>query len=109
MPSLSSRPSRSWLLSSAAWAAASSFRDVRYGLRSIRRTAPLSAAVVVTLAVGVGMTSVVFSLVNGLLFRPAVTRDPASFVAIYPILSGVSGGSGTSFREVHGPDWLATR
>jgi hypothetical protein len=77
-------------------------RDVRYGLRSIQRTKPLSIAVVLTLVVGVGLNSVVVSLFNGLLFRPAVTRDRSSFVQLYVQLSGLW------HRELHGPATLAT-
>ena len=77
-------------------------RDLRYGARSIRRTAPISLAVVLTLVVGVSMNAVVFSVFNGMLFRPAVTRDPASFVQLYVELSGLW------YRELHGPQWLAT-
>ena len=72
-------------------------RDVRYALRSIRRTTPLSIAVALTLVVGVGLNSVVVSLFNGLLFRPAVTRDPSSFVQLYVQLTGPWP------RELHGP------
>ena len=77
-------------------------RDLRSGFRSIRRTAPISLAVVLTLVVGVSMNAVVFAVFNGMLFRPAVTREPASFVQLYVELSGLW------HRELHGPRWLAT-
>ncbi len=77
-------------------------RDLRYGFRSIRRTAPISLAVVITLVVGVSMNAVVFAVFNGMLFRPAVTREPSSFVQLYVELSGLW------HRELHGPRWLAT-
>lgn len=50
---------------------------MRYSLRTIRKTGPLSLAVVVTLIVGVGMNAVVFSLFNALLFRPHVASRKA--------------------------------
>lgn len=78
------------------------WRDVRYGLRSIRKTAPLSVALVATLVVGVGMNAVVFSIFNGLMFRPVVTRDPATYVQVYVRLSA------QWHRELHGPPSLAT-
>lgn len=56
----------------------------------------------VTLVVGVGLNSVVVSLFNGLLFRPAVTRDPSSFVQLYVELTGLW------HRELQGPRTLAT-
>jgi predicted permease len=45
-------------------------QDVRFAIRSLRRTSALTAFVVVTLALGIGMTSAMFSMVDGLIFRP---------------------------------------
>ena len=81
---------------SAAWLAAVRTRplevlaqDLRYNARIIRRDGALSTAVLLTLIVGLGMNSVVFSLFNGLLFRPWAMRDPDSFVQIYARPSGL--------------------
>jgi len=81
---------------SAAWLAAVRIRpfdvlaqDLRYNARIIRREGALSIAVLLTLIVGLGMNSVVFSLFNGLLFRPWAMRDPGSFVQIYARPSGL--------------------
>jgi len=76
-------------------------RDLRYTVRVIRRRAPLSAAVVLTLVVGLGMNSVVFSIFNGLLFRPA-SLHPDSSVQIYARLSG------QWHRDAHGPETMVT-
>src|ERR1017187_3685643 len=43
--------------------------DARYAVRSLRRTPGLAAFVVVTLALGIGMTSATFSMVDALIFR----------------------------------------
>jgi predicted permease len=45
-------------------------QDVRFAIRSLRRTAGLTAFVVVTLALGIGMTSATFSMVDALILRP---------------------------------------
>jgi macrolide transport system ATP-binding/permease protein len=45
-------------------------QDFRFAIRSLRRTAGLTAFVVVTLALGIGMTSAMFSMVDALIFRP---------------------------------------
>ena len=77
-------------------------QDLRYNARIIRREGPLSMAVVLTLVVGLGMNSVVFSLFNGLLFRPWAMRDPDSFVQIYARPSGL-------WRPaLDGPDTMVT-
>ncbi len=58
--------------------------DVRYGCRLIRRNPLVSAVVVLTLTVGIGINASIFTVVNGLAFRPHVSRDPASFVRVIP-------------------------
>src|SRR5688572_27868422 len=63
-------------------------QDLRHGLRLVRRAPQLNIAVILTLALGIGLNAVVFSFFNGLLFRPHVSRDPASFVRIYAQRSG---------------------
>lgn len=45
-------------------------QDVRYAFRALRRQPALTAAVVVTLALGVGLNGAVFSVVNAYLFQP---------------------------------------
>jgi len=44
--------------------------DLRYATRSLRRTFGLTAFVVVTLALGIGMSAAAFSMVDGLILRP---------------------------------------
>src|SRR5258707_5051317 len=46
------------------------FDDSRIASRSLRRTSGLTAFVVITLALGIGMTSGTFSMLDALMFRP---------------------------------------
>src|SRR5919201_1121374 len=56
-------------------AAAALGREMRIGLRSLRRSKGLAATVIVTLALGIGANAAIFSVVRGVLLRPLVNRD----------------------------------
>jgi macrolide transport system ATP-binding/permease protein len=57
-------------------------QDLRFAIRSLRRTAGLTAFVVVTLALGIGMTSATFSMVDGLIFRPYPVPQAGTVVTL---------------------------
>ncbi len=57
-------------------------QDARFALRSLRRTPGLTAFVVITLALGIGMTSATFSMVDALIFRPYPVPHPNSIVTL---------------------------
>ena len=57
-------------------------QDVRFAIRSLRRTAGLTAFVVITLALGIGMTSATFSMVDALIFRPYPVPHPSNVVSL---------------------------
>ena len=63
-------------------------QDVRFGFRLIQRNPLLSSAVVLTLALGIGLDTAVFTAVNGILFRARVEKDPDSFVQLVHSYSG---------------------
>jgi putative ABC transport system permease protein len=60
----------------------STWRDVRYGIRSLARHRHFTLAAVTTLAVGVGITTAVFSLVNTVLLQPLPYRDADRLVRV---------------------------
>jgi predicted permease len=60
----------------------SMLQDLRFAIRSLRRTPGLTAFVVITLALGIGMTSATFSMVDALIFRPYPVPDPRSVVSL---------------------------
>ncbi len=51
-------------------------RDVRFGIRSLRRAPALTATIILTLALGIGANTAVFSVVNGILIRPLPLEEP---------------------------------
>ena len=58
------------------------WRDVRLGLRTLRRTPGVSAAVVATLAIGIGANTAMFSVVNTVLLKPLPYPEPDALLSI---------------------------
>jgi len=59
-------------------------QDVRYGVRTILRTRMLSAAVIVTFALGIGANTAIFSLINSVLLSPLPYASPDRIVTVEP-------------------------
>jgi macrolide transport system ATP-binding/permease protein len=57
-------------------------QDVRYALRSLRRHPGFAAVAILSLALGVGVNTAIFSVVNGILVRPLPVEDPAQLVKL---------------------------
>ena len=54
--------------------------DLRYGIRQLRGAPAFAAAAIVTLALGIGVNSAVFSVVDAVLLRPLPFAEPNSLV-----------------------------
>jgi predicted permease len=59
--------------------------DFRYATRGLRRAPIFTAAAVATLALGVAVNTIVFTIINSLAFRPMPVRDAGRIVRIYPV------------------------
>lgn len=63
-------------------------RDVRHGVRVLRRAPGFAAAALVTLALGIGATSAIFSVVRTVLLDPLPYREPDRIIAIWETSRG---------------------
>ncbi len=78
--------------------------DLRVGARQLLRRPGFSAAAIATLALGVGLNTTLFSVVNAMLFRRAAIAEPGRLVEIYSSASQDIPQFATSY-----PDFLAVR
>jgi putative ABC transport system permease protein len=81
------------------------FQDIRFALRSLRKSPSFTATAVLTLALGIGANSAIFTVVNAVLLRPLPYRDPGRIVNVW----NDYGDQGQSLPSVSPPDFLDYR
>src|SRR3954471_574677 len=57
-------------------------QDARYAFRKLLRTPAFTAVAIGTLALGIGATTAMWAIVDGVLLKPLPYRDPASLVRV---------------------------
>lgn len=78
-------------------------RDVRHGLRSLKRSPSFAAVAIGALAAGIGVNTAIFSVVHGVLLKPLPYPNPDRIVMLTESVPR------RSLRAVLGPDFAAWR
>ncbi len=77
--------------------------DFRFALRTLRRRPTFTAAVVLTLALGIGTSSAVFSLLDAAIIRPLPFADPSRLAMLWGVAGPERTIRGASYPEI--VDW----
>ena len=83
------------------------FKDVRYGIRSLLKRPGFSAIAVVTLSLGIGANTAIFSVVNGVLLRPLPFKESDRLVLVWNKGAEAAGGDRTPLCVADLLDWRA--
>jgi len=79
-------------------------RDIRYVTRALLRTPAFFAVTVITLTLGIGATTAIYSVINGVLLRPLPYPDPDGIVQLWQVFE--KGGRG-QVSDLNFDDWQA--
>jgi predicted permease len=78
------------------------WQDIRFAARMLGKNSGFTAIAVLTLALGIGANTAIFSLVNSLLLRPLPVKDPSEIMVL-----GFRQQHGPVLPEASYPDWEA--
>jgi predicted permease len=79
------------------------WQDVRFGLRTLRRSPGFTTVAILTLALGIGANTAIFTMTNGLMLRTLPVRDPGRLVELlhqYPGEPAFNGFSWDAYQTI---------
>jgi len=79
-------------------------QDLRYAWRTLGKSPGFTAVVVATLALGIGVNTTIFSVIEGVLLRPLPYQDPERIVVLWEVTDA---GGETHVSEPNFRDWRA--
>ena len=77
------------------------FQDLRYAFRGIRKNPGFATVVILSLAIGIGANTAIFSLVNGVLLQPLAYKDPQRVFDIRELINGAR----VPVNPMHALEW----
>ena len=83
-------------------------QDLAYGLRTLRRAPTFTLTAILTIALGVGANTAIFSVVHGIVFKPLPFPQPEQLVRVWSANPG-AGSRQASVSAVDLDDWRAQR
>lgn len=78
------------------------FQDLRFGVRMLAKTPGFTTVAVLVLALAIGGTSAMFTIINALMFRPPAAKNPEQLVRVYGKETKPNGG----YRSFSYPNYV---